>query len=66
MKPKEVKKRLEADGWIELPGGKTSHKHFKHPSKPGKVTVPWHPGDVNPITLKSIEKQSGVSMNQGG
>lgn len=63
MKPKDVKRRLEADGWFELSGGKTSHKHFKHPSKQGKVTVPWHPGDVNPITLKSIEKQSGVSMS---
>lgn len=62
MKPSEVQKRLEASGWIALPGGKTSHKHFKHPEKPGKVTVPFHPGDINPITLKSIEKQSGVSM----
>lgn len=62
MRPKEVKRRLEADGWVELPGGKTSHKHFKHPTKPGKVTVPFHAGDVNPITLKNIEKQSGVSM----
>ncbi|MDL2268375.1 type II toxin-antitoxin system HicA family toxin [Desulfosarcina sp. OttesenSCG-928-A07] len=62
MRPKEVKRRLEADGWLELPGGKTSHKHFKHPTKPGKVTVPFHAKDVNPITLKNIEKQSGVSM----
>lgn len=33
MKPREVQKRLEADGWRELPGGKTSHKQFKHPEK---------------------------------
>lgn len=63
MKPKEVQKRLEANGWELLPGGKTSHKHFKHPTRPGKVTVPFHPGDINPITLKNIEKQSGVSMS---
>ena len=63
MKPREVQRRLEADGWRELPGGKTSHKQFKHPEKPGKVTVPFHPGDINPVTLKTIEKQSGVSMS---
>lgn len=63
MKPKEVEKRLEADGWVKLPGGKTSHRNYKHPTKPGKVQVPFHPGDINPITLKSIEKQSGVSMS---
>lgn len=62
MKPKEVERRLKADGWVELPGGKTSHRQFKHPSKPGKVTVPHHAKDINPITLKNIEKQSGVSM----
>ena len=63
MKPREVEKRLKANGWVELPGGRTSHKHFKHQTRPGKVTVPYHPGDINPITLKSIEKQSGVSMS---
>lgn len=40
----------------------TSHLHFKHPSRPGKVTVP-HPVKDMPIgTLKSIEKQSGVKL----
>ena len=63
MKPSEIEKRLKADGWTEVSKGKTSHRHYKHPTKPGKVTVPFHPGDVNPITLKSIEKQSGVSMS---
>lgn len=62
MKAKEVQKRLEAEGWVLEPGKKTSHKHFKHPSKPGKVTVPFHSKDLNPWTLKSIEQQSGVKM----
>lgn len=65
MKAKEVITRLKTEGWVELPGKKTSHRHFKHPAKQGKVTVPCHPGDLNPITLKSIEKRSGVSMSQG-
>lgn len=62
MKSNEVIKRLKADGWVELVGKKTSHRHFKHPIKQGKVTVSAHPGDIPPGTLKSIEKQSGISM----
>lgn len=63
MKFKEMKKRLEAAGWEELPGGRTSHRHFRHPSRTGKVTVPCHPGDINPFTVKSIAKQTGVDMD---
>jgi len=62
MTAKEVIKRLKADGWYELPGKKTSHKQFKHPTKPGKTTVAMHPGDIPRWTLKKIEEQSGVSM----
>jgi predicted RNA binding protein YcfA (HicA-like mRNA interferase family) len=48
------------DGWFEV--GQTGHRHFKHPAKPGKVTVP-HPAKDLPVgTLKSIEKQSGVKL----
>jgi len=56
-----VIKRLKAKGW-QLVRTKGSHQHFKHPSKPGIVTVP-HPKKDFPIgTLKSIEKQSGVRL----
>ncbi|MDR3037875.1 MAG: type II toxin-antitoxin system HicA family toxin [Candidatus Adiutrix sp.] len=49
MKAREVEKKLKADGWLVLPGKMTSHKHFIHPECPenGKVTVPFHAGDVN-------------------
>lgn len=62
MRFREVKKALEAAGWVEQPGGKSGHRHFRHPSSPVKVTVPCHPGDLNPITLRNIEKQSGVAL----
>jgi predicted RNA binding protein YcfA (HicA-like mRNA interferase family) len=62
MTAREVVHRLQADGWYELPGKKTSHKHFKHSSKMGKTTVPMHPGDIPRWTLKKIEEQSEVSM----
>ena len=51
---KDVIRALEADGWYR--GQTGSHVHFKHRTKPGKVTVP-HPVKDLPIgTLKSIEK----------
>ena len=41
MTSKEVIKRLKEDGWIEvIPRTPGSHRHFRHPTKPGKTTVP--------------------------
>ena len=37
-----------------------SHHHFKHPTKPGKVTVKHPQKDVPPKTLDSIMKQAGL------
>jgi predicted RNA binding protein YcfA (HicA-like mRNA interferase family) len=62
MTAKEVVRRLKADGWYELPGKKSGHKHFKHAAKPGETSVPMHPGDIPKWTLKKIEEQSGVLM----
>lgn len=39
---------------------KGSHIQLKHPSKPGKVTVTNHKGDIAPGTLNSILKQAGL------
>jgi predicted RNA binding protein YcfA (HicA-like mRNA interferase family) len=61
MKSREVIKRIEADGWYEV-RQTGSHKHFRHPTKPGTATVP-HPKSDLPIgTLKSISKQTGVPL----
>ncbi len=60
MRFKEVNKMLKADGWYEV-NQVGSHHQYKHPTKPGKVTVPEHGGkDINLITLKSIMKQAGL------
>lgn len=58
---REVIKALEADGWVLI---KTvgSHHHYKHSTKPGKVTVKHPCKDIPPKTLKSIEQQSGLSF----
>jgi predicted RNA binding protein YcfA (HicA-like mRNA interferase family) len=50
---------LLSDGWVDA-GTTGSHHHFKHPSKPGKVTVP-HPRKDLPIgTVRSILRQAGL------
>ena len=60
MKFREVEKLILADGWREV-SQKGSHHHYKHPAKPGKVTIPEHKGDIHPDTVKSIMRQAGLS-----
>ena len=57
---KEVEKRILADGW-RLVSQVGSHRQYKHPTKPGKVTIPKHNGDIPPIVVKSIWKQAGIN-----
>jgi predicted RNA binding protein YcfA (HicA-like mRNA interferase family) len=60
MKVRDVLKLLEADGW-RLVVTQGSHRQFKHPTKPGRVTVAGKPSDdLPPGTLNSILKQSGL------
>ena len=60
MDAKELEKILLKDGWVcEAQVG--SHMHFKHPTKPGKVTVPFHGHkDLNIKTANAILKQAGL------
>jgi predicted RNA binding protein YcfA (HicA-like mRNA interferase family) len=61
MRSREVIAALEQAGWEQV-RQKGSHIQFKHPKRPGRVTVP-HPNPDIPInTLKSIEKQSGLKL----
>jgi predicted RNA binding protein YcfA (HicA-like mRNA interferase family) len=63
MKSADIIKALEADGWFQV-AQKGSHRQFKHPTKPGRVTIP-HPVKDMPIgTLISIEKQSGAHLRK--
>jgi predicted RNA binding protein YcfA (HicA-like mRNA interferase family) len=41
---------------------KGSHHHFKHPTKPGIVTVPHPKRDIPVGTLASIERQAGIKL----
>jgi predicted RNA binding protein YcfA (HicA-like mRNA interferase family) len=59
MQSREIIDSLTADGRRKV-AQKGSHVQFKHPTKPGRVTLP-HPKRCVPTgTLRSIEKQSGL------
>jgi predicted RNA binding protein YcfA (HicA-like mRNA interferase family) len=61
MKIRDVIKLIEGDGWY-LVATKGSHRQYKHPSKPGRVTIAGHPSDdLAPGTLNSVFKQAQLS-----
>lgn len=49
--------QIVADGWY-LVRVRGSHHHFRHPSKPGLVTVPHPQKDLLRKTAVSILKQA--------
>ena len=60
MKVREVIRLLERDGWV-LVITKGSHRQFKHPTKPSRVTVSGHLGDDMPQgTFASVRRQAGL------
>ena len=64
MKVRDIIKLIEADGWY-LVATKGSHSQYKHPTKPGRVTIAGHPGDDSgPGTLNSILKQAQLKKRR--
>ena len=60
MKVREIVRLLTDDGWY-LVTTRGSHHQYKHPSKPGRVTVPGHGNDeLAKGTVNSILKQAGL------
>jgi predicted RNA binding protein YcfA (HicA-like mRNA interferase family) len=60
MKVREAIRLIENDGWF-LVATRGSHRQYRHPTKPGRVTVAGKPSDdLAPGTLNSILKQSGL------
>lgn len=58
VKIREVLGLLEADGWYVV-RTRGSHRQFKHPEKPGIVTVAGRANaDLHPKTLASILSQA--------
>jgi predicted RNA binding protein YcfA (HicA-like mRNA interferase family) len=61
MNSKDIISALKTDGWVQV-AQKGSHSQFKHPAKPGRVTVPHPKRDIPIGTLRSIEKQAGLKL----
>lgn len=60
MKVREAIRLIEADGWFPV-ATRGSHRQYKHPTKPGRVTIAGKPSDdLAPGTLNSILKQAGL------
>ena len=63
MKVSELLRRLHEDHWF-LVATRGSHRQYKHPTKPGRVTVPGKTSDdLAAGTLNSILKQAGLKRS---
>ena len=59
MKVRDIINILEKDGWYRVKA-KGGHRQYKHPTKPGRVTIAGKSSDdLAPGTLNSIFKQAG-------
>jgi predicted RNA binding protein YcfA (HicA-like mRNA interferase family) len=64
VKIAELLRLLEDDGW-RLARTRGSHRQYRHPSKPGTVTVAGKPRlDVPRGTLNAILKQAGLKKEK--
>jgi predicted RNA binding protein YcfA (HicA-like mRNA interferase family) len=64
MKVRDIVRLIQKDGWY-LVVTKGSHRQFKHPSKPGRVTIAGKLShDLSPATLNSILKQAQIKMEK--
>ncbi len=64
LTPREVIRALEKGGfYIHETSG--SHIQLKHPTKPGRITVPYHTRfDLPKHIVKSIIRQAGLSNKE--
>ena len=57
---REAIRTVERDGWY-LTKTRGSHRQFRHPVKPGKVTIPGQLGrELKDRIWKSILRQAGL------
>jgi predicted RNA binding protein YcfA (HicA-like mRNA interferase family) len=56
---RELERIIKDDGW-KFKNTVGGHHHYVHDTKPGKVTIPKHGGDVNPKVVSSVLKQAGL------
>lgn len=59
MKPKDLLKILQADGW-QVARINGSHYILKHPTKWGMPIIPMHNKDLRIGTYRKILQQAGI------
>jgi predicted RNA binding protein YcfA (HicA-like mRNA interferase family) len=60
MKVREAIRMIERQGWY-LVRQRGSHRQFRHPFRPGCVTIAGNPGaELSFGALRSIMKQAGI------
>lgn len=61
---RDIIRRLKAEGWTIHRKGPGDHIQFKHPTRPGKVTVDGlNRKDLPLKTVRSIYRQAGWPWN---
>jgi predicted RNA binding protein YcfA (HicA-like mRNA interferase family) len=64
VKVRDAIRLLESDGWV-LDRQRGSHRQFRHPTKPGTVTVSGKLGrDLRVGTMASVFNQAGLRRKQ--
>jgi predicted RNA binding protein YcfA (HicA-like mRNA interferase family) len=64
VKVREAIRLIEDDGWV-LSRTRGSHRQYKHPTKPGLVTIADKPTKDLPVGLqRSILRQAGLLKDQ--
>jgi predicted RNA binding protein YcfA (HicA-like mRNA interferase family) len=64
VKVRDAIKRIEADGWylVRIRG---DHRHYKHPTKKGIVTISGQLGkDMPPGTLANVFRQAQIERGK--
>lgn len=56
---KQMEKIILKDGWM-LSHQVGSHRQYVHPTKKGRVTIPFHSKELSISVEKSILKQAGL------
>ena len=58
-----VERALQRAGFSHV-RTKGSHRHYKKPGYPNRVTVPQHRGDLRSGTVRAIIKAAGLTVEE--
>jgi predicted RNA binding protein YcfA (HicA-like mRNA interferase family) len=58
-KRRDIERRLTEEGWKIIRKGPGDHVQYRHPEKPGRVTIDKGSDDIPTGTLKSVFNQAG-------